>query len=154
MTINADVLVDLPVSDEEASQIAGEFRAIGVVPDVRVAAPRRSIEAIVIAVLVSLPMQALVTQLTNDFADDAYSRLKALVTKVLHRKQPAETAGTAKQVMVLQDTETGVRIVIEPDLPAESFQQLLSLDLTKVAHGPVHYDLGRKRWRSELDEQG
>jgi hypothetical protein len=78
------------------------------------------------------------------------------VTRVLHMKKPTEAEAAThetKQIMVLQDTETGMHIVLEPDLPAESYRQLLSLDLTTVTRGPVHYDLARKRWRSELDEQ-
>lgn len=54
---------------------------------------------------------------------------------------------------MLQDAVTGLRVVLEPDLPAESYRQLLSLDLTKFTHGPLHYDPARARWRSELDEQ-
>jgi hypothetical protein len=77
---------------------------------------------------------------------------------VLHRKHAEADASTRddpkpKQILMLQDTDTGLRVVLEPDLPAESFRQLLSLDLTKFTHGPLHYDLARGRWRSELDEQ-
>lgn len=86
-------------------------------------------------------MQPFLSQLANDFADDAYVRLKAFVTKVLHRKQ-ANPDDKTKQVLVLQDTKTGVRIVLEADLPAESYRQLLSFDLSEVTHGPVRYDPG------------
>jgi hypothetical protein len=154
MTVNADVFVDQSVPAEEADRIAAEFQGIGLVADVRVAAPRRSFEAVALVILVALPFQPFVSQLANDFADDAYVRLKAFVTKVLHRKQAdADPGGNTKQVLVLQDTATGVRVVLEPDLPAYSYRQLLSLDLTKITHGPVHYDVARGRWRSELDEQ-
>ena len=39
MTVNADVLVEQPVSGEEADRIAGEFADIGLTADVRVVAP-------------------------------------------------------------------------------------------------------------------
>lgn len=55
-------------------------------------------------------------------------------------------------ILVLQDTVTGVQVVLEPDLPADSYRQLLSFDLATVRRGPLHYDLHRRRWRSELDE--
>jgi hypothetical protein len=55
-------------------------------------------------------------------------------------------------MLVLQDAATGVQVVIEPDLPDESYQQLLALDLSTIRHGPVHYDRHQRRWRSELDE--
>jgi hypothetical protein len=151
--VDADVFVDQPVPAKEADRIAAEFAGIGLVADVRVAAPRRSLnDALVI--LAALPFQPFISQLANDFADDAYARLKGFVTKVLHRKHAdAGAEGQARQVLVLQDTATGVRVVLEPDLPADSYRQLLSLDLTKITDGPVHYDLARRRWRSELDEQ-
>ena len=43
-------------------------------------------------------------------------------------------------------------VVLEADLPAEAYRQLTALDLSRFSHGPVHYDLGRGRWRAELDE--
>jgi hypothetical protein len=161
MTVNADVFVDKPVSAEEADRIAAEFAGIGLDADVRVAVPTRSIEAVALTIFATLAFQPFISQLSNDFADDAYVRLKALVTKVLHRKHTNADAGDEgddkdepKRVLMLLDADTGLRVVLEPDLPAESFRQLLSLDLTKFTHGPLHYDLARGRWRSELDEQG
>lgn len=154
MAVHADVFVDKPIAAAEVDRIAAQFAAIGLTTDLRVAAPRRSLEDVTLVILAALPFQPFVSQLATDFADDAYARLKAFATNVLHRKKPADAGAEApKDVLVLQDTATGVRVVLEPDLPAESYRQLLSLDLTKFAQGPVHYDLARKRWRSELDEQ-
>jgi hypothetical protein len=55
--------------------------------------------------------------------------------------------------LVLQDTATRLQIVLEPDLAADAYEALLSLDLSKFQKGPLHYDRYRGRWRSELDEQ-
>ncbi len=54
--------------------------------------------------------------------------------------------------MVLQDVTSGLQIVLDQDLPAEGYQQLLTLDLSRFRLGPVHYDRIQQRWRSELDE--
>jgi hypothetical protein len=37
-------------------------------------------------------------------------------------------------------------------LPTEAYDSLVSLDLSKFRHGPLHYDQHRGAWRSELDE--
>ncbi len=161
MTVNTEVFVGQPVPAEEADRITAEFADIGLNADVRVAPPLRSLGEVALVIFAALPFQQFVSQLASDFADDAYARLKAFVTKVLHGKPGDASTGAvaegepeAKQVLVLQDTATGIRVVLEPDLPAESFRQLLTLDLTKFKFGPLHYDLTRGRWRSELDEQG
>jgi hypothetical protein len=72
------------------------------------------------------------------------------VTRVLPRRA---SANRPKPVLALQDTVSGVQVVLEPDLPAESYRQLLTFDLSTVRHGPLHYGLHRLRWRSELDEE-
>ncbi len=54
--------------------------------------------------------------------------------------------------MVLQDTATGLQIVLDQALPDEGYQQLLNLDMSQFRLGPVHYDQVQRRWRSELDE--
>ncbi len=163
MTVNTEVFVGQPVPAEEADRITAEFADIGLNADVRVAPPLRSLGEVALVIFAALPFQQFVSQLASDFADDAYARLKAFVTKVLHGEHAHADANVsadagdepaAKQVLVLQDTATGIRVVLEPDLPAESFRQLLTLDLTKFKFGPMHYDLTRGRWRSELDEQG
>jgi hypothetical protein len=42
--------------------------------------------------------------------------------------------------------------VLDHDLPAEGYRQLLALDLSQYRLGPLHYDRTQRRWRSELDE--
>jgi hypothetical protein len=96
------------------------------------------------------PAAAFLNRLAEDVAEDVYQRLKAFVARVL-RTRPA--GDQPKPVLALQDTLTGAQVVLEPDLPAESYRQLLNLDLATVRHGPLHYDMHRRRWRSELDER-
>jgi len=150
--MNIEVLVAREILADEAARVAGEFTEVGVTADLRVVAPRRSLGDIGWLFLAALPLQPFFSQLADDFADDVYERLKMFVNRVLRR--PSAGAGDQpRPVLVLQDTITGVQVVLEPDLPAESYRQLLSFDLSTVRRGPLHYDVHRQRWRSELDEQ-
>ncbi len=99
-----------------------------------------------------MPAKPFFEQLAKTFADDAYRRLKTLVGKVgtvLHRDK---TFTGAPKILVLQDSTTGVQVILESDLPDEAHQQLLSSDLSTIRRGPLHYDRHNQRWRSELDE--
>lgn len=149
VSITADVLVAEQVSDVEAERIGAEFAAIGVQPELLAAAPKRSLSDIAWLVLAALPMQPFFDHLAEDIADDVHGRLKAFVKGVLGGRSARVVP---KPVLVLQDTRTGIQIVFEPDLPTESYRDLLSLDLATVGRGPLHYDMHRGRWRSELDE--
>lgn len=151
--MSADVLMAQEIPSDEAARIVGEFASIGMTADLRTVAPTRSMGGVGWLILAALPLQPFFSQLAADAADDVHERLKTFVGRVL-RKRSAD-AGTEDQprpVMVLQDTVTGVQVILEPDLPAESYQQLLRFDLNTVRHGPLHYDVHRHRWRSELDE--
>lgn len=149
MTAPVEVLVAEPISASEAARITEEFNSVGLNADLRVVAPKRSLGDIAWFLIAALPLQPFFTRLAEDTADDVHERLKAFVTHVILRR-PAETQ--PQPILVLQDTLSGVRVVLEPDLPAESYRQLLSFDMSTVRRGPLHYDMHRRRWRSELDE--
>ena len=57
-----------------------------------------------------------------------------------------------RAALILQDAVTRLQIVLEAGLPTEAYDSLVSLDLSKFRHGPLHYDQHRGAWRSELDE--
>jgi hypothetical protein len=145
----ADVLIAEPVSADQAAEIAAAFGSIGLTAALRVVSTKRSLADLAWLVLAAIPLQPFFNHLAEDLADDAHQRLSTFVSRVLRR--PA-AVNPPKPVLVLQDAITGVQVVLEPDLPADSYRQLLSLDLARVRHGPLHYDLQRRRWRSELDE--
>jgi hypothetical protein len=151
MGIKADVFVAEGLSDAVLDEIDAALQVVGVESALLIVPPRRSwAEAWEIA-SVLIAYQSFFSHLAENFADDAHDALKSLVQRVLH-KAPKEPPGAP--VLVLHDPATGVRIVLEADLPAKSYQQLLSLDLSVVQRGPLHYDVQRGRWRSELDEAG
>jgi hypothetical protein len=149
MTEPVEVLIAGQISADEATRITAEFSSIGLTADLRLVSPKRSLGDIAWLVLAALPLQPFINRLAEDVADDVHERLKTFVTRILRRRP---TGNQPKPVLVLQDTVTGVQVVLEPDLPPESYQQLLSFDLSSVRSGPLHYDVHRRRWRSELDE--
>jgi hypothetical protein len=111
-------------------------------------------------VLAVLPLQAFLAALGSKMADDAYAQVRTLVERLAAGRRPPAGAGAGAGTgaaqppapLVLLDRGTGLRIVLEADLPAEAYRKLTALDLSQFGTGPVHYDLARGRWRSELDE--
>jgi hypothetical protein len=87
--------------------------------------------------------------MAEDFAADAYRRLRSLVGAVVGRDRAQPRSPRA---LLLQDPDTGVRVVLEPDLPDEAYRLLLDVDLSRIHRGPLHYDRHGRRWRSPLDE--
>jgi hypothetical protein len=150
LPLHADVLFAGQLSDHEAAELVQEFEMVGSTAELREVSPRRSLGDIAWLALVALPLKPFYEQLAKDFATDAHRRLKALTGKMIYRR--AEKPTSSPQVLVLQDSTTGVQVILEPDLPDEAFEQLLAFDLAAIRRGPLHYDRHRRRWRSELDE--
>jgi hypothetical protein len=105
-------------------------------------------------VLAVLPLQAFLAALGSKMADDAYAPVRTLVRRLAagRHQKPGASSARPPAPLVLLDRGTGLQVVLEADLPAEAYRQLTALDLSQFSHGPVHYDLGRGRWRAELDE--
>jgi hypothetical protein len=149
-SLPAELFTDGQLSADRADLIAGALTALGVSVRVKILPRRRSASDLQWLVLAALPLQAFLTSIGGNFADDAYKGFQDAVRKLLHREHAAEQA--AVRPMVLQDTDSGLQIVLDHDLPADGYQQLLSLDLSRFRLGPLHYDRSQQRWRSELDE--
>jgi hypothetical protein len=119
-------------------------------------------------VLASLPLQAFLTALGSKAAEDSYAKLRALVRRLASTRRargPASAAGQeaapsagretpagSPAPLILMDSGTGLQIVLEADLPADAYRELVAMDLSRFRFGPLHYDGTRHRWRSELDE--
>ena len=152
MSIAADVLFAGELSTHEAAQLVQEFETVGLTAELREVPPRRALGDIAWLVLAAVPLKPFFDQLAKDSAADAYQRLKTFVDKVSRRSN--RQAVVPPKVLLLQDSTTGVQVVLEPDLPAEAYPQLLSFDLASIHRGPLHYDRHHRQWRSELDEAG
>jgi hypothetical protein len=146
----ADVLVDAGLSPERQAMLVDTLAALGASARIRVLPIRRGVGDLQWLVLAALPLQAFLSAIGGKIADDAYREFQNVVRKLLRPDRSAEPS--AVRPIVLQDSESGLRIVLDHDLPAEGYQQLLALDLSQFRVGPVHYDRAGRRWRSELDE--
>jgi hypothetical protein len=147
--ITAQVLVAEQISDHDAALLVAGCASLGIIADLRIVPPRRSLSEAAWLLLAVLPLQHFFGRLAENAADDIHERLRTFVNQVM-RRQPTKPE---KRVLVLQDADTGLQVVLEPDLPTESYRQLLRFDMTTVRRGPLHYDRQRRCWRSELAEQ-
>lgn len=146
----ADILVDARLSAEQQAVLVEALSALGASAQIRLLPPRRGVGELQWLVLASLPLQAFLSGIGGKIADDAYQGFQNAVRKLLRPGHPAMQSAT--RPMVLQDATSGLRIILDYDLPPEGYQQLLALDLSLFRAGPVHYDRAGRRWRSELDE--
>jgi hypothetical protein len=154
---SAEVLVVGPLGSGGSGELVRAFEEVGLAVVVREVPPRRGLEDLAWLALVAIPLKPFYEELAKNATADGYRRLKSVVTVVFRRARGEESSRKGApdpRVLVFQDTATGVQVVIEPNLPDESYQQLLALDLSVFRHGPVHYDRHQRRWRSELDEAG
>jgi len=157
--IRADLLTDPRLGPDLADQVAAAFAAAGVEVQAHARPPVRGADDITWLVLAVLPLQAFLASLGGKVADDVYRQLTNLFAKFgdhAGAKAPSEDGDQqpeqAPAPLVLQDAVTGVQVVLDNDLPADGYQQLLRLDLAPFRFGPVHYDRAASRWRAELDE--
>jgi hypothetical protein len=148
--LQADIFVDEQLPPEQQDLIAGALAMPGFSVRVRIMPPRRAASDLQWLVLAVLPVQAFLSGIGTEIANHAYERFQEAVRTLLRRKHPDQPGAT--RPVVLQDATTGLRIVLEPDLPADGYRQLLTLDLSPFRLGPLHYDRAKHRWRSELDE--
>lgn len=145
----AELLLDNGITDELEKELIETLRRSSVDATVRRQLSHRSGTELGWLVLLALPLQAFLSGIGAEVVKDVYAAVKHGVGRVVGRSAstPAEP-----NLLVLQDIETGVKIVIEGDLPAEAVRQLATLDLSAYRLGPLHFDKHRGVWRSELDE--
>jgi hypothetical protein len=143
----ADIFVDPLVMPEQEEPLLQALTALGVSARTRVVPPRRGADQLQWLILAALPLQAFLSTIGAKLAEDSYRGLQNAIRALLHRdKTPAS------RPLVLQDTATGLQIVLDRDLTDNGYQQLVDLDLSQFRLGPVRYDRNQGRWRSELDE--
>lgn len=143
-SIAADVLVKPQMSIADEHDVMEAFSTAGVAATIRLAPSKRSLNGAEWLVLAVLPLHAFLSGLGSKLAEDAYHGLKDVVGRILRRSSP----GRRERVLVLQDTATGLQVVLEPDLPTEAYRCLVELDLSAFRHGPVRYDRSRNAWQS------
>ncbi|MFD9886011.1 hypothetical protein ACFWZT_31655 [Streptomyces alboflavus] len=146
--LRAELLLDQEAPEALGQDLTAALDGLGVrTARVRRTVDHRGVGDLPWLVLVSLPLQAFLGGLGAEAVRDAYASFKGVVRRAAGRGD-----GGAPRPLVLQDDRSGLSVVLEPDLPAEAYEQLLGLDLTTFRMGPLHYDRRLGRWRSELDE--
>jgi hypothetical protein len=143
-SIAADVLLRPETSAADEHEVMEAFATIGVAATTRLAPTQRTLNGAEWLVLAVLPLQAFLSSLGSKLAEEVYHGLKDVVGRLLNRSGPRRHEGA----LLLQDTATGLQIVLEPDLPIEAYRQLVTLDLTAFDGGPVRYDRSRSAWQS------
>jgi hypothetical protein len=143
-SIAADILVRPETSTADEHHVMEAFATIGVAATTRLAPTQRTLNGAEWLVLAVLPLQAFLSGLGSKLAEDIYQGLKDVVGRILRRSNP----GGQERTLVLQDTATGLQVVLEPDLPIEAYRRLVTLDLSSLHGGPVRYDRSRNAWQS------
>lgn len=144
----AELLFDHDIGVEPAGDLEATFRQLGFATISRNRLPHRAADEITWLMLVALPLHAFLSGIGSAAVKDVYAKAKQLVPA--HRK--AKDTEDNRIPLVLQDSNTGLKIIFDADLPGEAIRQLVDLDLDAYPSGPLHYDQHRKKWRSELDE--
>lgn len=145
--VPADVYVDRGVTGESRHELVMALAAAGVDARLRVQPTRRGVEQLHWVVLVAVPLQAFLTSVGEKAATDAWAGVKKALRRIAGRPEPGGT-----RPLVLQDPESGLQIVLPPDLSDEGYRLLTELDVSRFRRGPIRYDTNAGRWISDLDQ--
>jgi len=140
--VDAELVVNRGLTAEDVADIQEAFRALGLATSARVA-PRLRGQELSWLVLASLPLSGFLTTLGTSMAEDAYTRLKGLVRRVLLRGQGASGNTGA---LLLEDRATGALVVMDVDLPDEAYSALFATDLSVGSGATFRYDATHHRW--------
>ena len=144
----AELIIDHEIADELAQQMVAAFQEFGYDTTFRRPLAHRGVTELSWLMLAALPLQAFLSGLGSEAVKDMYANVKKLSMNRLTKNAGA----TGARPLVLQDSHSELKIILEPDLPVAAYQDLTSLDLSAYRIGPLHYDRQRRVWRSELDE--
>ncbi|MEU1673595.1 hypothetical protein ABZ752_16385 [Streptomyces roseifaciens] len=97
-------------------------------------------------VLVVLPLSGFLQNVGQILAQDACTALKRILGGVWHRA-PGEPPAPPRPLL-LEDTHSATRILVEADLPVAAYRQLLELDLQSCTGRTLSYDRERNCWRT------
>jgi hypothetical protein len=139
--MDADLLVSRGMTAEASSDVEQAFAAAGLRPTLRRVPAHRGAEQLSWLVIAALPLTSFLTTLGAKLAEDAYKELRLLGHRVL-RHAPDRTARS----LVLEDDDSGTRVVLDGDLPDEGYRALLALDVAGRRGAVLVYDRGAGQW--------
>ncbi|MET9830928.1 hypothetical protein ABZ078_16770 [Streptomyces sp. NPDC006385] len=157
LPLHGELFVDDEVTADDRQLLSDAVGGLGVTVRPKPTPALRGADTVTWVVLALLPLQAVLTSLGTKAGEDAWARLRKTVASIAARRgttaqEPGPPTGTSATPLVLQDTTTGIRILMEPDLPDGAYAALRELDLSRFQYGPLHYDREAQRWRSIADE--
>ncbi|MFI6489657.1 hypothetical protein [Streptomyces sp. NPDC050564] len=138
-----DLYVDAKQPRGSETPLVEAFVALGAQVRVRVWPTRRGPDELHWLFLIALPLQSFLGGFGGRLADDVYRRMQSAL-----RRTPSDQAPGAPRPVVLQDTATGARIVLGPEVDDEAYRKLRALDLARFRHGTLRYDAAEARWCS------
>lgn len=144
-SIHAELLLDSELAESAETEWRDMLDRIGVEAEGGRALPHRAAGPLDWLVLLVLPLHAFLSTLGAAAVTDLYETVKRLA------RQSKQIRGQ-RRPLVLEDTETGLRILVDADLPREALEQLLEIRLSDFEKGPLHYDRSHRAWRSIADE--
>lgn len=104
-------------------------------------------------VLAALPLQAFLQNLGTLTAGDAYGAFKHLIARTSHHEPHSHPPKKENSTIILQDSHSGIEIVLESGLPEIAFRQLMELDLAQFSSGPVRFDRVLGCWRKDTPDE-
>ncbi|MFG1609199.1 hypothetical protein [Actinoplanes sp. NPDC049265] len=147
MTLTADIFVDREIPVEVERDLVDALTAAGVYATAKVVPNRRGMSDVSWLILIAVPVQAFLNSLGEAAAADVWARVKAAL-----RRMPRKSVAGRSRPVILQDPETGLSLVLPPDLSDEGYRQLGQLDLSAFVEGPIRYDTPSRRWVSDSDD--
>lgn len=146
VTVQLDA--EVPVGEEDELKAALAAAGFGVTAKELPAV--RGAEMLNAVALMMIPLHAFLAAAGSKAGAEVWPLFKAGIRRILHRG-PAGTAAAGRP-LVVQDTVTGLKIVMDRDLPDEAYEALRGLDLSIFHQGPIDWDRSRHHWRSLADE--
>ncbi len=139
--IGVTVAIESEAPPGEIEALSELLSGFGVDAEVSASYHRRGVGDLPWVVLITVPGAVFLKLL----ATDAYNGAKSFIQR-LYRERRARSGRSGS--VLLRDLDSGLMVLLEPDLPPEAYEQLGKLDLTRFVHGPLRYNLDLGAWRS------
>ena len=149
--IPAELLLSRRLSATDEQDVIAFFEQFGTVSRHRRVRAHRG-AAIEWLVLAALPLQAFLQNLGTLSGGDAYGAFKNLIARLPHHEPHSRAEAKSVRPIILQDTDSGLQVMIESDLPEIAYRQLYQLNLAQFSSGPIHFDRNLGCWRADSEE--
>ncbi|MET8676735.1 hypothetical protein ABZW18_03805 [Streptomyces sp. NPDC004647] len=142
--MTARVYFGAETTEEQRDALSRGLSELGLDARARLVKTVRS-EQLTWLVLVVLPLSGFLGSLGQSLAQDAYGAVKRVVAGALGRSEDASVP-EPQRPLLLEDTRSATRIVLEADLPDAAYRQLFQLDLAGSEGRTLTFDRVRNRW--------